>query len=180
MTVAVHDFRKSLEKSAAYVDADWWPIVYRRAFPTLSAYSSVRQDGWAQRAGIDRILTLACGRVIRIDEKIRDKDYGDILLEYWSDRDRQIHGWILKPLACDFIAYAVAPTKICYLFDTVLLQRAWKQNAAQWDAAMKGGDRRFKKCEAVNKGYVTVSLAVPLDVLLTAIQSASIISWEDA
>lgn len=50
---------------------------------------SVRDDGWAQRGGIDRVITLACGRTIKIDEKVRKEDWPDILLERWSDEQRK-------------------------------------------------------------------------------------------
>jgi hypothetical protein len=44
----------------------------------------------AQRGGIDRILTLECGRTYTVDEKVRMEDWPDILLERWSDEARRI------------------------------------------------------------------------------------------
>lgn len=35
---------------------------------------AVEHDGWAQRGGIDLLLTLACGRTYTVDEKIRTED----------------------------------------------------------------------------------------------------------
>lgn len=58
-----HDFLTSLALSQTYADAPWWLDLYRQAFPTLVSAVCVRDDGWAQRGGIDRVLTLACGRV---------------------------------------------------------------------------------------------------------------------
>ena len=106
----VHRYTDSLALSDEYRDAEWWLPLYRRAFPRLTSAVPVKDDGWAQRAGIDRVLTLACGRTYTIDEKIRTADWPDVLLEQWSDEARRVPGWVQKPLACDFIAYAYAPS----------------------------------------------------------------------
>ena len=92
----LHDMGRSLAISRSYESARWWPEVYRKAFPSMKAYISVRDDGWAQRAGIDRYVVLESGRIIPIDEKVREKDYGDILLERWSNEERKIPGWVHK------------------------------------------------------------------------------------
>ncbi len=166
-----HNFDDSLAKSKAQADAPWWGAVYREAFPDMAAMVNVRDDGWAQRGGIDRVITLASARTLNIDEKVRDKDWGDILLEYWSDRDRRIKGWVAKSLACDFIAYAFVPSQTCYLLDFQLLRRAWRNNRLAWV-------HDFKKVEAANNGYTTVSVAVPTEILIAAIGDATKIVWQ--
>jgi hypothetical protein len=165
IAVGEHTFADSLAISEAYSDASWWLDVYRRAMPRLASVVSVREDGWAQRGGIDRLLTLSCGRTFTVDEKIRTCDWPDILLEQWSDEERRVPGWIQKPLACDFIAYAFAPSGTCYLLPVVPLQRAWRQHGREW--LERYGTRR-----AQNPGYVSVGVPVPRDVLLTAIAQA--------
>lgn len=170
----VHDFNKSLKFSHDQADAPFWLEVYREAFPTLASAVSVRDDGWAQRGGIDRVLTLCGGRTITVDEKIRKKDWPDILLEYWSDRDRKKPGWVNKDLACDFIAYAFLPSQTCYLLPTLTLRRAWLLNGRDWIKQYQ------PPVEAQNKGYVTVSVAVPRDVLLAALTDAMRVTWGDA
>lgn len=173
----VHNFEKSLALSEKYADAPWWLSVYQEAFPTLKSAVSVRNDGWAQRGGIDRVLTLACGRVITVDEKIRDKDYGDILLEFWSNKERRIAGWVAKPLACDFIAYAIAPTSVCYFLPTLLLQRAWENNKQKWWEKSLTHVNGYRLVDAKNTGYTTQSLAVPTSDLLAAIRDSMTIRW---
>ncbi len=163
-----HNFKDSLALSEAYSDAPWWLDVYRRAFPRLASAVSVRDDGWAQRGGIDRVLTMECGRTYSVDEKVRTKDWPDILLEQWSDEARRVAGWIQKPLACDFIAYAFAASGVCYLLPVAPLQRAWRRNGKDWVA--RYGTRR-----AQNVGYVSVGVPVPRDVLLRAIADAMIV-----
>jgi hypothetical protein len=139
--------------------------LYRRAFPTLRSAVYVRDDGWAQRAGIDRVLTLACGRIYTVDEKVRSNDWPDILLEQWSDQERRIPGWVQKPLACDFIAYAFAPSRRCYLLPVALLQRAWRLNGRRWIEQF--GQHRARNC-----GYVSTSVPVPIATLERAMSAA--------
>jgi len=162
---AYHDFQSSLELSQSYAEAPWWLDIYQTAFPTLISAVSVRNDGWAQRGGIDRVLTLACGRTYTVDEKVRTNDWPDILLEQWSDEARRSPGWIQKPLACDFIAYAFAPSRRCYLLPVVPLQRAWRLFGRQWI-------NDFEQKRALNLGYVSASVPVPIDVLMSAMTRA--------
>ena len=168
----VHRFSESLALSNAFADAEWWIPIYRQAFPKLMTAVSIREDGWAQRGGIDRVLTLQCGRTYTVDEKVRTENWPDILLEQWSDEERRIPGWIQKPLACDFIAYAYAPTETCYLLPVAPLQRAWRQRGREWIVAY--GTRRAR-----NPGYVSVGVPVPRDVLMQAIVDAMMVATRE-
>ncbi|WP_415642459.1 hypothetical protein [Sphingomonas antarctica] len=104
-----------------------------------------------------------------MDEKIRTQDWPDILLEQWSDEARRSPGWVQKPLACDFIAYAYAPSGVCFLMPIVPLQRAWRQHGRLWIGLY--GQRR-----AQNVGYTSVSVPVPRGVLMQAIVEAMFVS----
>ena len=164
----IHCFSESLRLSERYADAPWWEVLYRKAFPTMISAVSVRQDGWAQRGGIDRVITLASGRVYTVDEKVRTNDWPDILLERWSDEERGKPGWIQKPLACDFIAYAFAPSRRCYLLPVVPLQRAWRLNGRHW---IESYGERYAK----NPGYRSSNVPVPIDTLMGAITAAMVL-----
>lgn len=165
----IHEFRRSLDLSNSFADAPWWIDMYRSAFPTLQSAVSVRNDGWAQRGGIDRVLTLACGRTVTVDEKLRFNEWPDILLEQWSDEAKRIPGWVQKPLACDLIAYAFAPTGRCYLLPVMFLQRAWRLNGREWIVSY--GQRR-----AQNRGYVSTSVPVPTATLMRALSEAMLVA----
>ena len=164
----VHRFKERHDLAAQY-GPDWWIPIYRRAFPTLMSAVAVEHDGWAQRGGIDRLLTLSCGRTYTVDEKIRTQDWPDVLLERWSDEARQSPGWVQKPLACDFIAYAHAPAATCVLLPVPALQRAWRQHGRSWIGLY--GQRR-----AEHPGYTSVSVPVPRGVLMQAIVEAMFVS----
>lgn len=173
----LHDFQQSLELSHEYEDAPWWVQVYSKAFPGFNSMMSVRKDGWAQRGGIDRVVQLSSGKSVTIDEKVRSKDWDDIALERWSDRDKRTPGWVQKDLACDFIAYAFVPTQRCFLLPFLTLRKAWQLEGRRWCEMAAEEVGGFKVIEAKNKGYVTESIAVPTDILMASIRQAMVVSW---
>lgn len=168
--MSVHDFDEQLAYSHSQADAPYWEEVYRKAFPNFAGMVCVRNDGWAQRGGIDRVVTLKSGKTITVDEKVRRKDWPDVLLERWSDEARQTPGWVQKNLACDFIAYAWEPSQRCLLLPFLTLRRAWLLNGKDWIA-------KYPEKRANNGSYVTVSVAVPTEVLLAALQDAMLVEW---
>lgn len=173
----IHDFATSLRRSREQASAPWWEPLYRSAFPELATMSYVG-DSPAQRDGVDRVLVTHSGHVYQIDEKVRTSDYPDLCLEYWSDQERRHPGWIARDLACDFIAYAFAPSGRCYLLSFPLLRRAWRLHGPDW---MRLGEARhdgFRIVEAKNRGYVSRSVAVPIDHVLDAIRGASLLTFD--
>lgn len=73
-------------------------------------------------------------------------------------------------MTCDFIAYAFVPSATCYLLPYQLLRRAWNEHKREWWSEY--GQKR-----ADNGSYVTVSVPVPIDVVLAAITDAMVIRW---
>lgn len=161
----IHDFAESLAASHAASDLSIWEQIYRRAFPTFCAMVDHRDDGEHQRAGIDRSVILANSKQLLIDEKVRNKDYGDILLEYLSNDRRNVPGWVCKPLRADYICYAIAPSGRAFMLPVPQLQLAWAAHGEQWKAT-------YRCVPAANDGYKTYSCAVPVSVLFPAIGQA--------
>ena len=176
--MTVHNFSDSLKKSKAQENAVWWEPVYRKAFPGFVQMMSVRNDGWAQRGGIDRVITLSSGKVITVDEKVRYTSYPDILLERWSDREKKTPGWMQKNLAMDFIAYAFVPDQRCYIFPFVQLRAVWKANGNTWISKAEKNKDGFRVVLADNVGYTTESIAVPIPELFSALHEAQVVDWE--
>lgn len=172
-----HDFSSSLARSYSQANAPWWEPVYRKAFPGFVCMHSVRCDGWAQRGGIDRVIVLASGRTVAVDEKVREKDWPDVLWEYLSNCDRKSPGWCAKDLACDFIAYAFIPSQRCFLFPALQIRRAWLENGAEWVSRARRGEPGYRIVDARNNGYVTRSVAVPLKETMRAVRDAMIVCW---
>lgn len=165
------DFAADLAFSHAQADQPFWEQIYRLAFPDMASMTNVRKDGWAQRGGIDRVITTASGRVWKIDEKVRRQKWNDILLELQSDIARNLPGWVIKDLACDFIAYAFLPTRECFLLPVAPLQRAWREHGAVWR-------KRYGTREAPNNGWRTLNCPVPIPVLMEKIAEAMLFRWD--
>ena len=158
----LHDFNESLKKSHAAEDSPVWEEVYRKAFPDFATMTNHRDNGYWQKAGIDRSVTLNTSKQILIDEKVRYKSYGDIALEYESNDKFHSPGWVCKPLQADYIAYLIAPQGVCHMLPVIQLQSAWNQYGALW---MK----EFQLIKAENRGYNTLSVCVPIPTLYQAI-----------
>ncbi len=161
-----HDFKERLDYSWSTTHDPFWAAVYAKAFPNMVNAMPCERDGEHQRMGIDRVVLLDNGQILKIDEKKRESEYNDILLEYVSVDTTGAPGWIEKNLAIDYLAYAFPNSKRCYLFPWPFLRRAWKQNGEQWK-------RQYKRVEAQNKGYKTISVAVPINVLYAAVNRAT-------
>lgn len=172
----MHDFAESLAASHAAADLPFWREVYEKAFPQMVAMIDHRADGEHQRAGIDRSLVLANSKQVLIDEKTRwrnkrtGKVYRDIALEFFSDEQRSVPGWVCKPLRADFIAYAIAPIGRCYLLPVPQLQSAWTKYGAGWVAT-------YPRIVAENGTYNTISVGIPVEVLFPAIGEALRVSF---
>ncbi|MEO0597600.1 MAG: hypothetical protein AAF126_15940, partial [Chloroflexota bacterium] len=133
--------------------------------------------------GIDRIIHLSNGRVLRIDEKKREKDYGDILLETHHTKGKSPHsekvalGWIQKDLFIDYLAYAVIPSQVVYVFDWLLLRRAFVSNKVNWwHKANSTKNKAYMLSSANNGKYHTHGLCVPISDLQKAVQNSSVVN----
>jgi hypothetical protein len=167
----IHDFGDSLRASHAASDWAGWEPLYRKAFPSMVAMVDHRENGEHQLAGIDRSITLANSKQLLIDEKVRAKDYGDILLEVWSNKERKTPGWVTKALRADYIAYLIAPAGMCHLLPVIQLQNAWAKHGQFWTD-------RFGVKQAQNRSWVTESVPVPLEFLYPAIGACLRVQFE--
>ncbi len=173
MITPIHDFHESLALSESIADAPWWKQIYSRSFPFFESMERVPSGTPEQLAGIDRIIRLQNGSTIYVDEKVRHSDYDDVLLEIRSSEEHQTWGWACKSLACHYIAYVFLPSQRCYLFPFPQVQQALKNHWTDWHD-------KYKQIRAVNRGYTTVSIAVPIGVLQQAITDAGFVRWDEA
>lgn len=170
-----HDFHERLSDSEEVAKSPWLKQRYIEFFPTLQCGPPVTDDGWAQRAGVDRNLVLRDGTIKRVDEKFRFQNYPDILLEYISSDIHETPGWIEKELYCDYIVYVFVPTQQAHFYDFRLLKRAWEQNKEQWKVKADYETEGFKLVPGKNKGYRTWSVAVPIETLDKAMNKAKVV-----
>jgi len=164
----MNDFEACLKQSHAAEDWPVWGQVYTQAFPQMLEMISHREDGPHQRAGIDRSVIMANSKQILIDEKARGRNkitgkvYDDIALEYMSDAERSMQGWVCKPLLADYIAYAILPLGKCYLLPVIQLQAAWEANKGRWL-------KQYGTIKAKNPTWTTLSCCVSPDELFSRI-----------
>ena len=154
------DFQTDLEYSLITRESEMFDLFYQRVFPNVVRIELI-EDEKLQRRGIDKVLHLANGQRIAIDEKKRRTNYSDILLELWSVYEKGKKGWLFTSY-CHYVVYAIMPTQKVYLLPTILLRLAWEHNLVEWE-------QKYKKIEALNIGYKTVSIAIPPNILLPAI-----------
>lgn len=170
----VHDFQERLEYSASLSDESAWVEFYRRLWPNMLSAIRIDKNSMFQKWGVDRLILLDNGKQFSIDEKKRDKDYGDILLEEWSvckwDRknNRLIKGikpgWTLDDeKRCDFIAYSIPVSGKCFLLPFEILRITFKENLNKF----KSIPGKYPKI-GQNKEYETINVAVPWDALKLA------------
>lgn len=169
----VHCFADSLAASHKAETLPFWEECYRRAFdPYFETMWSCRTNGEWQHTGVDRCVGLMNGEVIRIDEKVRWRDYNDICLEYVSNDRANTPGWVCKPLRANYIAYAIAPRGICYLLPVIQLQQAWRKHGESWIERAVQRESGYRLCPATNDTYTTLNVAVPVNTLFAAMGSA--------
>lgn len=164
-----NDFYNDLRFSHSQASAPWWTEVYDQFFPDRLGDHDLRSDGWWQKAGIDRQIVMK-GKNIYVDEKVRRDKWTDFALEYVSNSVTGAPGWIAKDLRADYIAYAFAPMRTCYLLAVNELQNAWRQNSTAW--IRKYGEKR-----AVNDGYDTLFCPVPRTILAKAMLTVAKATW---
>lgn len=167
----VHDFRKQLAYSEKASEESFWIAIYQKAFPDMVNCMSGSGDTQSQRMGIDRVILLSNGKTLYIDEKKRRKKYPDFCLEYISVDKTGAPGWMEKDLCIDYLGYAFMPEKTAYLLPWLLLKRGWNYYKEEWK-------KKYFKVEAINKGYKTISVAVPISIVLGVVKNASIITLE--
>jgi len=166
----LNNFKEDLEFSHTMEDLSIWFEIYNKAFPNNHGFTNERENGQLQQLGIDRTVILSSGKAIYIDEKVRRKNYGDILLEYISNDKTGLKGWAEKPLFCDYIAYAILENGMCYLLPVPQLQKVWLENKEKWLAL-------YETKSAPNNYYNTLNCPIPIKVLFQAIGNALRISF---
>lgn len=137
---------------------------YYHAFPHLVKINEV-EDKERQMLGIDKELVFKNGNTVYVDEKKRRTDYGDILLEEYSNFETKRVGWLGKDKYTDYVVYVIMPSKKVYFLPFLLLQKVWLENYHEW--LIKYG-RKF----ADNGTYKTSSIPVPTEELLSNLKES--------
>jgi hypothetical protein len=155
--IKCHDFQEDLKFSELEEEAPFLNAFYHTHFPYLVKIEKVIDES-LQKRGVDKIFHTRSGRKIFVDEKARRKEYGDILLEEFSDWKGKKPGWCYSDKITDYISYVIVPKKIVTMVPFLLMQSFFVLN---YDALIKLYGRRF----SFNKGYETSNIPIPISVL---------------
>jgi len=189
----VHDFAERLAFShAAGAEEAAWVRFYQDVWPTATVIVRIDAKSKYQEIGIDRHVYLPGGKILAIDEKVRDPikavdrdgdPYDDILIEEFSVWLGERHpknkvGWTLDPhKQCDYIAYAIPRLNRCYLMAFELLRLAAAARLDEWKRLRDRKGRRCYPLDALNRGYQTRNCAVSWERLTAAISEQSVRSY---
>jgi len=172
----MNNFQEDLNFSNSASEEKFWHEIYKKAFPNIQGYIQCRDNGQGQKLGIDRIIYLTNGSILRIDEKKRRESWNDILIEYGNlykkDNSFLNDGWINKDLLIDYLAYAFLPLKRVYLLDWLILKKVWQTNKMIWYNKATNKESGFVLVSAENENYTTWSIAVPIETLLKELNNS--------
>jgi len=168
----IHNFEDSLRKSQNPAHEQFWQDCYRNEFgdQLVAAFPTGGLPSEWQRAGIDRVVLTKNGGTYYIDEKLRDRDFGDILLEYGSVAKRRGDGWeVVKPgwavdprKRCDFILYAIPSAQKYWFLPYHGLRNVTMTHIEEWKST-------YRPIVAQNQDYCSLSVAVPWDTFFRAL-----------
>jgi len=158
----MNNFKEDLIYSLEENYNDTIDSFYYNKFPHLKNIIIV-EDLNLQKRGIDKILVLDSGKEIMVDEKKRRKDYGDILLEEYSNFEKKKKGWLARDKYTDYITYIITESNTIYLLPFLILQIVWIKNYTKW---LNKYGRKF----APNIGYKTSNIPIPTNILLDEIK----------
>lgn len=155
MTTWGFEERQSFERSQSlFLEAcwkRWWPEATRTPVT----------DRQTQLSGIDAFLYAGKAKVA-VEEKVRARDYGDVLLELVSNDRTRTPGWSVKGAASRLLLYAFADTRRAWVFPMTAVQVVTNLNASRWRG-------RYGEKIAKNPGYNSVNVAVPFEVFMHVI-----------
>jgi len=93
----------------------WLNTLYRQAFPHLRRIEG-NTDLATQFEGVDKRFYCRNPRPYRIEEKLRYTDYGDLLLEDYSNYTTKRPGWARDTQkTTEFLAYIIVPSKALWI-----------------------------------------------------------------
>ena len=168
-TTRAHNIKDSLALSFDLETSDFWQEVYNELFPGHAAFIRHSENGDHQKSGIDCTVILRNSKTYTVDEKLRYEDYGDIALEEWGDYGHRLPGWVVKPLLCDYILYAILPAGKAYLLPVLQLQAAWKQHGEAWKQEYRDKIIIAPNRDGHGREWQSISWGIEPEILFPAI-----------
>ena len=169
--ILVHKFSESFAKSKHLAYADWWDALCAEAFDGFIKRVVV-EDAAVDKKGVDSLVyTTHSDEPIKVEEKVREGEWSDILLEAWSSREDKVLGWTLdKSKVTDELMYVFikGDYRYGYVINFEELRSAFWANGSEWA-------EEFSTKDSYNYGYTSVNIPVPVFVLAKACPSLRMI-----
>lgn len=171
-----YDFTKQLNVSMEAAGKDWVNQTYQKAFGNLGLVKvEAISDLARQRKGYDKVCYFSNGKQVIFDEKHRAEDYGDILIEIWSNMECRVPSWLNNN--ADYIVYFFEPTKRVAWLPLLLLNK-WLKTRNEIALWIKTPEKKTllpcppwnRVVYTPNEGYTTASIAGPNELVLGGIQ----------
>ncbi len=160
----MNNFNLDLKYSLDQRENELFDNFYYKIFKNIKEIELVKNIE-IQKQGADKIIKFINGKQLLIDEKKRRVDYGDILLEEWSNYEERKIGWVADTnKKTDYIVYAIMPSKKVYLLPYNLLQMVWVKNYKKWKTT-------YGVLFAKNPNYRTSNIPIPVNILLDSIRN---------
>lgn len=162
-----NNFKKQNDKSNSREVDIMFEVAYKKLFGDSLLRIEKVTDLDRQMKGIDKILHFADREPIKVDEKLRDIAWGDMLLELESNMQTGREGWLLSPnVETELIAYLFEESQeiVFVRFDELL--KAYQKNAHKWVKNAVNKTNGYREVVAWNKrkgtSFSTYSICVPL------------------
>ncbi len=150
-------------------DLVWLNEFYKQAFPHLENIK-INEDVNTQFEGVDKWFYCKNLRPLRIEEKFRNEDYGDLLLEDYSNWTTKRLGWARDSCkTTDYLAYIILPRKTLWMLNYLALRQYFLLNYdnlfARYVIGSKTGDYVWGKTFDQNGTLLfrTANIPVPLN-----------------
>jgi hypothetical protein len=141
----------------------------KKFFPSVLTWVEIT-DLAEQKKGIDYLVKLP-GELVKVQFKIRKKNYGDLLVEWKSinnNTSASTAGWIEADDQQEDILIYIVPNHF-YCLDYKKLHNSWLVNKDSWINS-------YKLPPASNPNYQTFNVGIPIEILTSS--SLIISMWE--
>ncbi len=159
----LNNFHESLKQSENAIPLDF----YKSIFGSGSLVETIPAHTELQTQGADVKITCPSGRVFYCEEKIRQRDFDDLLLETKSCVERNTPGWIEKPSIADFLVYFCQDSKRVFVLKMKEIQNEYSERKAVWLD-------RGRVVTADNGFYTSRNVAVPWGDVQSRVFTASL------
>jgi hypothetical protein len=121
---------RALQRKAIVADRHRFEALYRMFYSDAERIVWCSDSNVHRAAGVDALIFLPSGQTVTVAEMIRDEDYGDMLIEVFSDARRKHVSH--ETFQAQFIAYAIVASHEAFWIPAGKLIRAFGKYLQSW------------------------------------------------